>query len=302
MRHATRSCFLLGALLVSCAGDARAGFLVQTSFNDPGSLYSTYYDRITEGVQAAANDWGSRIVGSGALKLQINFTDERTASARSAYVTRLNGGGDVTLWQQGALSTIKLVGTAGGGFDAILNIGVDYLVNTLWFDPDPTSRTAPIPAYMIDAQSVFLHEFGHILFMNGWRDWTTGLLPGNYQSTFDRFVTTDGSDFYFNGPRAVALYGGPVPLTAGNIMHLGNRAPRPGSDLILDVMNGVVTYYQQRYYISELDLAIAADTGVVLFTPGYIPPAYVPEPSALALLGIGMLVVGTRRMISRGAA
>ena len=39
----------------------------------------------------------------------------------------------------------------------------------------------------------------------------------------------------------LAAYGGPVPLTYGNIAHLANNEPRPGSDLLEELMNGVVT-------------------------------------------------------------
>ncbi len=91
---------------------------------------------------------------------------------------------------------------------------------------------------------------------------TTGTMPGNYQSTFDEKTYFDGTNFFFTGSQAVSIYGSPVPLTYGNISHLGNNSPRPGSDIISDLMNGVVYYYGQKYYISPLDVAILADTGV----------------------------------------
>src|SRR5438876_338634 len=79
--------------------------------------------------------------------------------------------------------------------------------------------------------SVMLHELGHARGFNGWRDLSNGSLPGNYMSTFDRYVSFNGSEFYFNGPAAVAAHGGPVPLTYGNIFHVGNAAGSgPGQD------------------------------------------------------------------------
>ena len=63
------------------------------------------------------------------------------------------------------------------------------------------------------------------------------------------------------------VYGGPVPMTYGDYPHFGNEPPRPGSDLIdHELMNGVVFYYGQRYYISPLDLAVLEDVGVPVNT------------------------------------
>ena len=293
--------FVFAAILTGpCLTDARAGFSVDITFTGLASDYSSYLDEVTAGIQAAAADWGSKIVSSGVMSLQVNITDDPSvprANGGSAYTTFVGTDGGLSVWQQGALTAITTGSTAGGGFDAIINIGVNYLVNELWFDPDPVSRVAVVPLDRTDAQSVFLHEFGHILFMNGWRHWLTGELPGDYGSTFDQHVTTDGSTFYFDGERANALYGGPVPLTSGNIMHIGNAAPDPGSDLLSDLMNGVVFHRGSRYYISELDLAIAVDTGILLYGPNVVP-----EPSTMALLGIGILIVGARWRVVRRAA
>jgi hypothetical protein len=142
---------------------------------------------------------------------------------------------------------------------------------------------------------VFLHELGHAFVFNGFRNPATGLLPNSPSdpdridgSTFDVLETFNGTHWFFNGPRATELYGGPVPITSGNDFHLGNNSPAPGSDLIPDLMNGIVFFRGSRYDISPLDLAIAADTGV----------SVVPEPSAVVLFAIGVVGVGVtaRRM------
>ena len=305
MRTATRPCLYAGVLIAVFSIGARADYLVDITFNDPGAVYSAYYDQIATTMQAAANEWGSRIVSSGRMSLQVDFTKESTTSAGSQHYTQVGTQGDLRLFQQGALTTISAAGAVAVGLDAVLHIGADYLTQTLWFDPDPVSRETPIPYMKVDALSVFMHEFGHILFMNGWRDWTTGQLPSgaDYESTFDQYVISDGEEFYFSGPLATALYGGPVPLTFGNLMHLGNDAPRPGSDLILGLMNGVVTYYQRRYYISDLDLAIAADTGIQLVSTSQSPePLSVPEPASLAIVGVGVLIIGGCRWAGRRVA
>jgi hypothetical protein len=55
---------------------------------------------------------------------------------------------------------------------------------------------------------------------------------------------------------------GPVPLTIGNIYHVGNDAGHPGSDLANDLMNGVVGLVGKSPGPSLLDLAIFEDVGV----------------------------------------
>ncbi len=92
----------------------------------------------------------------------------------------------------------------------------------------------------------------------------TGQLPAAYMSTFDANTSFDGNNFFFGGSGTVTRYGRPLPVTYGNYGHIGNAAPRPGSDLLLDMMNGVVYYYQTRYFISPADLEISKDCGIAI--------------------------------------
>src|SRR5262249_42987084 len=88
-------------------------------------------------------------------------------------------------------------------------------------------------------------------------------------------ITPSGA--YFTGPHAEAVYGGPVPLTSSsttqNYYHLGNtltdisRTPSTVQDpLTLDLMNGVVLFFDYQYQISNLDLAVLRDVGYELNT------------------------------------
>lgn len=235
-------------------------------FADPSGPYASYYPAITASMQAAGAEWNRRLAGSGSLEVEIviepGIPTANGGSVTSGFV-RNNGTRDI--FEQGAAYEIR-TGTDPNVADPDIRIriGTTYLTNDLWFDPDPQTRTAPIPANRIDAVSVFIHELGHAFVFNGWMNGTTGELPPAYMSTFDEQVQASGGNFFFAGPNAVGRYGSPVPITYGNPFHLGNNLPRPGSELLPDLMNGVIFYYQTRYYISPLDLEITRDIGVAI--------------------------------------
>ena len=135
---------------------------------------------------------------------------------------------------------------------------------TLWFDPNPRMRRAPVPNDKLDALSIFLHELGHAMGFNGFMNPDTGNFSGAYMSTYDRWVTRKGSEFFFNGPATVKLYGRPVPLARrnNNYHHLGDNVLGVDPRLRYDLMNGAFMEYGRRYTISPLDLAILEDCGL----------------------------------------
>jgi hypothetical protein len=83
-------------------------------------------------------------------------------------------------------------------------------------------------------------------------------------------VVPNGDNLFFTGPAAEAVYGGPVPVTYGLPNHIGNRAPRPGPDLIPDLVNGVVFLHGKRYFISNLDFAVVKDVGIPVRAPATV--------------------------------
>jgi FG-GAP-like repeat len=235
------------------------------TFNDPGGTYAPYYTAIQSNVVAAGLNWNQYIHGRGNVAISIDFTDTGSAASGRPGISApyFPSGGIDTI--QTSVSSILRTGidTNGAGADIELNINPFYLSgpDALWYDPDPLTRTTPVPISKVDAVSVFIHEIGHALGFSGYKNKTNGTLPDNYQSTFDRQTSFDGTNFFFTGTRATAVYGGHVPLTFGNIFHLGNNAPRPGSNLLSDVMNGQYVPFG-RTDISVLDLAILADIGI----------------------------------------
>lgn len=309
--HLLRPCpralaLLLGGALWAFGTSARAQGQIEVVFNDPGALYSAYHADIQRVTLAAGADWLSHFMPAGSspvLTVRIGFDTSATATGRSLVSSFAGiGANGMNLFAQGAAHEI-LTGLDPNGSDADIEImfGIGgYLQNELWFGPAPAQRSAPVPPTQTDAYSVVQHEFAHALGFNGWLDNSSGTVPGQDASTFDALVglsAQGGSTaLYFLGASAMAVYGGPVPLTDGNYTHFGNWAPGGGAALLPDLMNGLAFYRGTRYTISALDLAVLSDIG--LPSVGLVPE---PATALLALLGLGM-VLGVVRGARRRAA
>lgn len=250
------------------------------SFDDPGGMFAPFYPLITDSFVSAGQEWSRFLVGTGTIDTVISFNPSiPTADSASTIAVQIGTVGPRTLVELGAANEIRTgVDPNGASLDARLRIGTDYLKNELFFG------AGPIPSTKTDAQSVFLHELGHIFAFNGFLNPAT-LTDVRSISTFDQHVVFDGGNFLFTGPAATALYGGEVPLPLGNDSHLGNQVPGPGADLISDLMNGVAFDRGRRYDISTLDLAIVSDVGISVV-------AAVPELGTVWLFATGALRLG----------
>ena len=264
---------------------AHGDFFINVSIVDPTNSFQSYHAAITSHAVATGRLWGSHFAGNTNLELEIVFDNTfpraTGASVTTAFVANRGG---FNIFEQGVAAEVRTgVDPNGATPDLRFTFNSSYLQDELWFDPDPVSRTQVVPLNRTDAMSVFLHEFGHAIAFNGWQDSFDGTYPGDYKSPYDELKSFDGTNFYFNGANAVALYGGAVPVTYGNGAHIGNSSPRPGENLIPDLMNGVVFFRGTRYDISPLDLAIVADTGL-----NVVP---VPEPMMLGSCALALTLV-----------
>lgn len=279
------------AAILALAADAGASILWTVTFDSPTTALAPAQSGLVSNLLAAADDWSQYFtVGTASIDVLVHIDPSTPrASGRSVTSSFLYNNGTINVWEQGAAAEIRTgVDPNGAAPDVELTIGQNYLQSSVWWDPDPTARTAPVPFNLYDGYSVLLHEIGHALAFNGWRNPYTGALE-TYGSNFDELTSFDGANFFFNGPNATRVYAGPVPLTYGNIFHLGNFAGRPGTDLVPDLMNGVTFYRGWRYHISRLDLAILADLGL----PARIPD--VPTPASIALAAVAISLTTPRR-------
>lgn len=131
-------------------------------------------------------------------------------------------------------------------FDALTIIVADDVIATAaWstFANAVTVNTKYLAG--VDPDYVLLHEVGHAI----------------YGEDFARHVTLTKAGLFFTGANAVAEYRGPVPVTNdGQRAHVswGNDSLRD------DVMSGV--YHTGPAELSDLDIAIAADCGIHVWT------------------------------------
>jgi len=255
---------VLVAALWIVPGSAGAAINFSVTFNDPNGDLTAAADQIESHVIAAGRRWGDHLVGNADIQVVVRASlAVPYAEGRSLTNQFVHTNGAMNVFEQGMAAEIRTgVDPNGTDPDVEIEINPGYVTDELWFDPDPSARTATVDINRTDAMSTFLHEFGHALGYSGWINGTTGTYPGDYQSTYDERINFDGSNFYFNGPEAVALHGSPVPLTYANVFHVANFAPLPGEDLLLDLMNGLVYYRGSRYDVAPLNIAMLRDAGV----------------------------------------
>ena len=232
------------------------------TLTDPSGHYTTSeIAKIKADAIAAFAMWQSVLAPSSAtISINIVITTDTLRSDGSSTVSQFKqhvGGFDID--DQGAAYELRNgIDPNGTDSDITIRLNPDFQSTYYWIDPLDGSTK---PTDKNDLIDVLAHEMGHALAFNGWTDPSTYQLPGNYESPFDALITLIDGKPYFTGAHAEAVYGGPVPLTGGNVMHLGNNDPGPGSDLISDLMNGVVFHFD-RYSISPLDVAILSDSGL----------------------------------------
>jgi Ca2+-binding RTX toxin-like protein len=240
--------------------------VVVSDFTGRGGSFAA---ALAANAQAAASQWLSYILGQGSIRVQINIVELAGdgANGHSPFMVPIGTVGGMTITDTGTAHELR-TGVDNNGIDPDVEINVDpdYVFNHLWLDPNPGASSGAVPANRLDGYSMLLHEMGHALAFDGWRDWATGVLPGTTMSSYDQNVMLSGAHRYFIGANAQAVYGGPVPLNDGNYHHYGNTSGPFSTDLTHGLMNGVVFVAGRRSEISELDLAILKDSGLQVST------------------------------------
>ena len=133
----------------------------------------------------------------------------------------------------------------GSGVDAFLTVTPDFM-----------TRAGSNESILVD---LLQHEITHALGFYGYRDRTTGALPGNTESEFDTHVVVNGTGVSYSSANTALIYGAAVPLTsltsASAIYHIDASAmtgPNP------DIMQPTVGATSDA---SDTELAILKDLG-----------------------------------------
>lgn len=259
-----------GASLFLLERRARAQVEFKVTFQDLPAEFQPIQRQIEANILAAARMWAEPI-DAKPCTIDILFRVDAGAnrgSGRSFTTAPLDGEkhGDKKVMEQGWAAEMRTGKDANGDDPDVELVLEPGYMRTLWWDPGPTVRKARIPVNKLDAVTVMLHELGHALAFNGWVDPRSGANDKDVASTYDRWVTYDGANFFFNGPAAKKLWGGPVPLarTNNNYHHVCDKPQGAQAKLKDDLMNGVTFGNGRRYQIGVMDLAILADCGVPL--------------------------------------
>ena len=296
-----RSAFFLTGLLLFQIAHAEVTFDVSVD-EAPGAQlpgvapFDAYRDTIIRHVVAAGAAWGRYLAGTAVISVRVMLYPQDNLPAdnqqlladtpssfrdRRAVVGIDNGSSIVEFAPAYRIRTGSAIDGSGEP-DVTIRLGERYVKEMLYFDVDPFDRTSPVPADKTEAFGRFVHELGHALGINGFYRGDGTFDAANLQSTFDRYITSAANGAsQFNGPLAMALYGGPVPLTANERGHLGSDAdPRLFAVAAAEVMNGRTVYEGIRYTVSELDARILCDIGVPCTLQGAIARQDSPAGSA----------------------
>ncbi|BBB91661.1 MAG TPA: calcium-binding protein [Methylomusa anaerophila] len=246
-------------------GDDSGGFQIEVDYSryDQDGFFAGHPERQAV-VEEACRIWESLIndefenVRTGTV---IQVVNPNTLTTDTIYLDQeiddfkfyagSSSMGGSTLGVSAALSVSNLgnsrLDNRYNGYDDIepwvgsISINTDN-ANLLYFDPtpnDPYDDTVPEDKY--DFLHIVLHELGHAL----------GFGP---QKAGSQYVTYSNGQPYFNGPHAVAVYGGAVPLNFDSGSHIAS------SSRTTSLMEPTL-YSGTRVLPSALDKAIFADIG-----------------------------------------
>jgi Domain of unknown function (DUF4214)/RTX calcium-binding nonapeptide repeat (4 copies) len=271
----------------------RSGFSYTLQLNDPNNLLGDLQAGTLLNLRAAIENWGQFLQTTATInfELQVKPFDTRATgiSTGFTFVGVQNGH---ELWDNfGQHKLITGQDLNGAEPDFVIIIDPTYYRQSIWNDPDPFARTAPVPktGANYDAVSMFQHELMHAFGMWGFADPATGINNSKDVSRYDALQRSDATGVYFTGAATRAVYGGDLPLSTAwdvnpNYTHYGRTA---ADGLEHNLMEGsTYSITGDRWYIDRIDLAMLQDVGVPVrplsaATQGTVAIAYAGRPNTI---------------------
>ncbi|MFN3960010.1 MAG: hypothetical protein ACK4NP_08865 [Parvularculaceae bacterium] len=198
----------------------------------------------------AANYWGRYInFGSATIDIRVNIVNlGQTTLAQAGpdfFPTQVVSGAQV--FQAGPILEIQTgVDPNGSTPDIDIDVNLTSINENEYYYGGLSNPNVPFAQF--DLFTILAHEIGHGI---GFISFDPANAAAN-RAEFDLFKSGN----FFTGPRAVAVYGGNVPLQNGDGSHLADF------DLLFpSISNG------ERNFVSALDIAILADAGLPILEP-----------------------------------
>ena len=249
-------------------------FNYSVQLDDPSNLGGPADAVLVYDLQQALGVWSDYINGVGTLVVDLKIANTPTGRASggptSSVFVGTNSSG-LNVFEPSSFYELTTGNHVNGTTsDITVTVSPSYFPNL-----DLASGLtygSQVPANEYNPIVVFLHELAHGLGWSGFYS-QAGVFPGNVESTYDTLIQiTPSGTAFFTGPNTEAIYGGPLQLTSSsttqNYYHIGNtlsdisRPPANVQDpLTLDLMNGVVFYFDHQYPVSDIDLGVLRDLG-----------------------------------------
>lgn len=283
-------------ILLSNVAEAKIPYRV--TIVDPTGALGSDRQLFLDNLDAAVQDWAKWVSSKGELwiEVEVDANNVRFGAKSNSQIFSKHDIYDIyELSGPYKMRTGKSVDENLA--DILIVINPQFMRDELFMDPNPKTRTTPVPSGKRDLVGILAHELGHGFGIHGFRMKDTGWVSStdNRITTFDTFIRFFSDEPVFCGRAVILVYGNCAPLTffdreverreivhdgikysahlgpEQNLYHIGRfDVQEPESDLsFFSIMAGAAEFAEPREnlpgirsYVNALDSAILHDLGV----------------------------------------
>lgn len=233
------------------------------SVTDTVNYLGASRNSIIANIDAAFKTWGAALAGNANIQVTVNVSYSvsnvlASASPRNETVLGILEGR--TVYESPIAHQLR-TGYDSNGSLTDMNITINaYHLDELFIDGNPYDADFGVPSNRYDFVSMILHQIGVGVGFFTYRDDESGAYASSYKSPIDDRIQFTNGQPYFVGENVNRYYGGGVPLTRGDLSHVGNDSGA-GADLWHSMMSPYHTP-GVKFTVTSLERAILADLGV----------------------------------------